>query len=45
MITLLVLVKVIDGLYSQAVNIPLDNPLSYLYVILNAILQLFALLT
>jgi len=33
---------ILEGLYAQIVNIPLDDPLSYLYMILNILLLLFA---
>jgi hypothetical protein len=36
------LVQMLQMVYSQVVNVPLDNPLSYLYVILNIFLLLFA---
>lgn len=44
MITFIVVVKLLEGVYNQLVNVPLENPLSYLYVVLNAFLQLIALL-
>ena len=34
-----------QSFYYQLVNITLDDPLSYLYVILNALLLLYATLT
>ncbi len=36
------LIQLVQQLWGQLVNIPLQNPLSYLYAILNIILQLFA---
>lgn len=32
-----------DTIYSQIVPIPLDNPASYVYVILNFLLGIFAI--
>jgi len=33
---------ILESLYAQVVSIPLDNPLSYLYMILNILLLLLA---
>lgn len=33
---------ILEGLYAQVVNIPLDDPLSYLYMMLNILLLLFS---
>ncbi len=38
------LVQLLESLYNQIINIPLDNALSYIYVILNTLLLLFATL-
>jgi len=34
-----------ESLQAQVINIPLDNPLAYVYVVLNLVLSLFNLLT
>ncbi|HOJ32552.1 MAG TPA: hypothetical protein PKY35_10125 [Candidatus Hydrogenedentes bacterium] len=34
--------QVIQSLISQIINIPLINPLSFVYVVLNALLLLFS---
>jgi hypothetical protein len=32
----------LDALFAQIINIPLINPLSYVYVVLNLVLLIFA---